>query len=362
MKARIEETLKGLKDFQRKTVDYAMSQFQGGRTQFLIADEVGLGKTIVAKGIIAKLFEQAVLKNKRSGFNVVYVCSNQAIAKANIGKLNFTQDKSAISVSSEDDRITSLAYEDSVEEETRLFTIRAFTPATSFNDKTHAGRKDERVLLYRLLYEYADIEPFKNSLKWILKGNRQISDESWESAIRDAESGRARPIRAKVGSEFKKKLAEFISPGLLPKSFHAAAIKSQVKYWTLLRNLCELGVRKNNTEHFDFGKELISHLRLTLSQACIAFLKADVFILDEFQRYKKLIEVDAEDATPATELARVIFAMQETKILMLSATPFKAYTNDYDELNGEVHHQEFETVLRFLNQGLDKTRWPSVSI
>ena len=356
MKARVTNTLLGLKDFQRKTVDYVMEQFKEGRTRFLIADEVGLGKTIVAKGIIARLFEQTVLNEKKTRFNVVYVCSNQAIAKANIGKLNFTQDRTAILASSDDDRITSLAYDDSWEDETRSFTIRAFTPATSFDDKTHSGRKDERVLLFRLLHEYADIEPYKNSLKWILKGNNQISEESWGNAIRAAENGQGRPIRSKVSSEFRKKLAELISPRTLPKSFRAAGLSSDVKYWTLLKKLCQLGV-KNNTSNYDFGKELISHLRLTLSQACITFLKADIFVFDEFQRYKKLIEYDPDNSSPAAELARAIFSMQGTKILMLSATPFKAYTNDYDELNDEVHHQEFETVLKFLKPHLEKSQW-----
>ena len=69
-------------------------------------------------------------------------------------------------------------------------------------------------------------------------------------------------------------------------------------------------------------------------------LKADIFILDEFQRYKQLLIDDATDATPAVELARAIFGMQGTKVLMLSATPFKAYTTDYDESKGEVHHEE----------------------
>ena len=172
MKAKIKQTLSGLKDFQLKTVEYVIQQLQTGRTHFLIADEVGLGKTIVAKGIIAKLYEQAVLKERKKSFNVVYVCSNQAIAKANIGKLNFTHDRSAITVSNEDDRITSLAYDSSDKNETGSFKIRAFTPATSFDDKTHAGRKDERVLLYRLLFEYADFksDKIKNSLMWILKG------------------------------------------------------------------------------------------------------------------------------------------------------------------------------------------------
>lgn len=361
MKDKIEKTLAGLKDFQRKTVDYAIHQFDSGRNRLLIADEVGLGKTIVAKGIVARLFEKTVFDEQKKKFNVVYVCSNQAIAKANIGKLNFTEDSSAITVSSEDDRVTSLAYSDSSDDTSRQFSLRAFTPATSFDDKTHAGRMDERVLLYRLLYDYADIAPYKNSLKWILMGNRRINEDTWENAIKDAEKGNGRPIRGRVSAEFRKKMDEGIDPQLLPKSFHAAGITYPVKYWTLLKNLCQLEVRKNSYNNYDFGRELISHLRLTLSQSCITFLKADIFILDEFQRYKKLIETDPEHVTPAVELARAIFSMEGVKVLMLSATPFKAYTTDFDEINGEVHHKEFETVLRFLNTGLVDKQWKELN-
>jgi hypothetical protein len=357
MKDKIEKTLVSLKDFQRKTVDYAIHQFDSGRNRLLIADEVGLGKTIVAKGIVARLFEKTVFDEQKTKFNVVYVCSNQAIAKANIGKLNFTEDISAITLSGEDDRVTSLAYSDSSDDTSRQFSLRAFTPATSFDDKTHAGRKDERVLLYRLLYDYADIAPYKNSLKWILMGNRRINEDTWDNAIKDAEKGNGRRIRGRVRSEFKAKLDREIEPETLPKSFLAAGITYPVKYWTLLKNLCQLEVRKNSYHTYDFGRELISHLRLTLSQSCITFLKADIFILDEFQRYKQLIETDPENVTPAVELARAIFSMDGVKVLMLSATPFKAYTTDFDEINGEVHHKEFETVLRFLNTGLNDKQW-----
>ena len=47
--------LAGLKDFQRTTVDYVFKRLYGdvSTSRFLIADEVGLGKTLVARGIIA---------------------------------------------------------------------------------------------------------------------------------------------------------------------------------------------------------------------------------------------------------------------------------------------------------------------
>jgi len=361
MKDSVDKTLRGLKDFQLKTVDYVFDQFNSGRTHMLIADEVGLGKTIVAKGIIARLFEQNVLKGDKKSFNVVYVCSNQAIAKQNLGKLNFTNDPKSVLYSSEDDRISSLAYVDSFSN--MCFTIKAFTPATSFNDKTHAGRWDERILLYRILIKYADIEPYKNSLKWILKGNNNMSNESWEEKVKKAEdnelrnSNDLRPIRTKVRSDFRKKMEDKVSPETLPRSFESVNISYPVKYWTLLMKLCQLGLRKENYNDSDFSRELISHLRLILSHVCMKFLDADIFILDEFQRYKNLIENDCEKDSPAIKLARDIFSIKNTKILMLSATPFKAYTNNFDEINGEVHYEEFTNVLRSLNKDRSETYW-----
>lgn len=363
IKEKIQETLAGLKDFQLKTVDYVFKQlYVKGRSKMLIADEVGLGKTIVAKGIIAKAFGQFTPTPNKKVFNVIYICSNQALARQNLKKLNFSGDNLAIDYSEDDDRLTGLAYISAKEEQQFPFRIKAFTPATSFDDKTHAGKADERVLLYRLLYSYSDFKPLSNSLKWILKGNRRIKDENWEARIQYAEeldNGKEiawlKKIRPKVYSEFKKALDKTVSPDDLPKSFNAAGISYPVKYWTLLKNLCQLGIRKNNYYHYNFSKELISSLRFLLSRVCIEFLQADIFILDEFQRYKKLIdktggneEDDKEEVSPAIQLARDIFSFEDSKILMLSATPFKPYTNDFDELNGEVHYNEFITVLKFL--------------
>jgi len=363
MKAKIQETLAGLKDFQAKTVDYVFEQlYVKGRSKMLIADEVGLGKTIVAKGIIAKAFDQFTSTSAKKVFNVIYICSNQALARQNLKKLNFSGDNLAIDYSEDDDRLTGLAYISAKEEQQFPFRIKAFTPATSFDDKTHAGKADERILIYRLLYLYNDFKPYRNSLKWILKGNKRIKDENWEARIQYAEdfdNGKdiywLKKIRPKVYSEFKKALNQIVTPSELPKSFNAAGLNYPVKFWTLLKILCQLGIRKNTYYNYNFSKELISSVRFLLSRVCIEFLQADIFILDEFQRYKKLIENtgindedDKEEISPAIQLARDIFSFEDSKILMLSATPFKPYTNDFDELNGEVHYNEFITVLQFL--------------
>lgn len=362
MKEKIQETLAGLKDFQLKTVDYVFKQlYVKGRSKMLIADEVGLGKTIVAKGIIAKAFGQFTPAPNKKVFNVIYICSNQALARQNLKKLNFSGDNLAIDYSESDDRITGLAYTSKTEENEFPFRIKAFTPSTSFDDKTHAGKVDERVLLYRLLYTYADIN--QDRLRWVLIGNKQISPETWnrkiDQSIRyerkkyDRDNNWVKPIRHKVKAAFKKILENVVLVDELNKTYQAAGITYPVKLWTLIRKLCDLRLQKNKDFYYTFSKELVSKLRFELSRCCIEFLQADIFILDEFQRYKKLIDIKGDDenedkVSPAIELAREIFSFKDSKILMLSATPFKPYTNDFDELNGEVHYNEFITVLQFL--------------
>lgn len=63
----LEQVLSTLKDFQRKTVDYAFSRLflddDAGR-RFLVADEVGLGKTLVAKGIIARTIHRLLAEGR----------------------------------------------------------------------------------------------------------------------------------------------------------------------------------------------------------------------------------------------------------------------------------------------------------
>jgi hypothetical protein len=53
--------------------------------RFLVADEVGLGKTLVARGIIAKAIDH--LWDDVGRIDIVYICSNQSIARANLPKL-----------------------------------------------------------------------------------------------------------------------------------------------------------------------------------------------------------------------------------------------------------------------------------
>lgn len=85
----LRHALRRLKDFQRRTVDAAFNRLWGTSdpsTRFLVADEVGLGKTLVAQGVVARTVDH--LWDHTDDINIVYICSNQQIAQQNVRRLH----------------------------------------------------------------------------------------------------------------------------------------------------------------------------------------------------------------------------------------------------------------------------------
>ena len=79
------------KDFQEATANRIVDLFKAGHNRVLLADEVGLGKTIVAKTVAAK----TGVWRKDIGdedYVVVYICSNAGIANQNCGKLGIPKE------------------------------------------------------------------------------------------------------------------------------------------------------------------------------------------------------------------------------------------------------------------------------
>lgn len=359
MREQIQKTLEGLKDFQAKTVDYVYEQLYApdkNRNKMLIADEVGLGKTIVAKGILARIFEAKLdkgLSNKKmEPLNVVYICSNMALASQNIKKLNFLNDESYVNKAI--NRLIYLAYKPNGD--SKPFQIYAITPSVSFEQKSNLGEINERAILFCLLANYAPFENRCNGLKWLLKGKvRDIA--TWENKISEFWNNRHAYIREDLFKKFRKELFEYtVTQELMPRlSGHIGKHKT-ISLWDALLKVCEQ-LNETNYYLFHFQSEIIRTLRHILSKLCLAYLDADIFILDEFQRYSNLIKLNDVPESPAVEIARAVFSLPNSKVLMLSATPFKPYTNDFDESNGEVHYPEFLAVLKFLMQDKSDDFW-----
>lgn len=335
------DDLSWLKDFQRETVDYAFHRFYLDRRptdRFLVADEVGLGKTLVARGLVSRVVDH--LRNAgRRRVDIVYICSNQAIARQNVQKLGPWATESTRSV----DRITMLPVQDH-EVASEGVNLLALTPGTSFSRGQQPGKFEERALLYALLEHvwgrdavryagtkrvfYLRISDDAEAPRRLLRQKNEYQTRLDEGFLREfareldnRDEARQRDRRPSLREE-----ADILS----------SAFKRRRPAWPY-----ELRSRRN---------AFIGELREALATVAITRLRPDLIILDEFQRFRDLLQ--SETHTWATRLARRLFqgtaqGDRATKSLLLSATPYPMYTIA-DDTEGEDHYQEFIQVCRFL--------------
>jgi len=93
-------------------------------------------------------------------------------------------------------------------------------------------------------------------------------------------------------------------------------------------------------------RRLIGGLRKILASVCVEYLNPDLIIMDEFQRFKYLLDLD--DDSDVKLITESLFTNDKIKILLLSATPYKMYTLQSDDEQGESHFEEFKFIVDFL--------------
>ncbi|MBW9208629.1 hypothetical protein KV100_03105 [Mumia sp. zg.B21] len=326
----LEAELAVLKDFQRRTVDRVHKQFwhpTDPTRRFLVADEVGLGKTMVARGVIAKTIDH--LWETVPRIDVVYICSNAQIARQNLPKLRVGE---GVAERHHADRLTLLASE-LHHLEGRKLNFVSFTPGTSFNISRTGGRVEERVLLYWLLRK-----------AW---GGDLVRPGPWTRFFR----GRVEKAR------FERKLREF-DPAVLSADLVRDFAGSVATITNQTIEALEASVLACVEEYRVLGSRpapdglsarryrLVGELRRALARAAVKRLEPDLVILDEFQRFKDLMADEGEGA----ELARELFDHGDARLLLLSATPFKMYTLP-EEPEGDDHYCDFVDTVRFLAGG-----------
>ena len=150
-----EPVLRGLTDFQRNTVEHVISRFYGETPtdRFLVADETGLGKTIVARGVVARAIEELQDNDAVDRIDVVYVCSNQDLAHQNLRKLNVTGD-THVGIASRLTLLSKHAHKFAPlgsGQAGRPVNLVSFTPGTSFKTGWATGKAEERALIFRML-------------------------------------------------------------------------------------------------------------------------------------------------------------------------------------------------------------------
>jgi len=308
-----QRVLARLKDFQRVTAEYVFRRFYldpDPTDRFLVADEVGLGKTLVASGVIALAMEHLRRLKPTERIDVVYICSNVGIASQNITRLNVTGVQEFVRPT----RLSLLPMHIAGIRGNHVNFI-GLTPGTSFDPHSRDGKDEERALIYHVLKGKLEIN--RAGLRRLLRG--RVGKEHWRTWTRERQPE----------SLDKKASKDFVDGIASDAAFHAR-----------LKGFCELSEREmwKSSERLN----LISELRCRMAEVSVEMLEPDLIILDEFQRFKDLLD----HANPEARLAQKLFRYSGVKTLLLSATPYKMLSLDHEQ--EDDHYPDFLKTLRFL--------------
>ena len=317
------------KGFQVATARAALATLTAsdGPRRFLIADEVGLGKTVVARTIVADM-----MKGRRSPLVVFYVASNLNIAHQNRAKLleilpTEAEQKAASAAA---DRLTIAANPAKRPRHDRLhlYTLTPDTSVPLYRRRGGFGRMEERALIFRLLagrFPSLDTREVSDFCK-----GKQASDAGWRWAVSQQEN--IAGVR-EIQDAFLDALAadELLK---LPR-VDADAI------W------------QATTEHS--RSRLMGSLRTALALAALRQVHPDLIIFDEFQKFRELL-IDPKPKPgkpkvvpdPLTVALRGGVKRSDPGLLLLSATPYRPYSSRQEEREGFSHHQDFFELISFL--------------
>lgn len=297
------------KAFQEVTSRAAIKTLTGkGLRRFLIADEVGLGKTLVASQVIL-----GMARRRGGRLTVFYVTSGRTVAGQNKGRLlDFGDDEPISGTVSLVDRL-GLIPSEPAEAPLRLY---AFSPATSFpaaGAKASLGQVRERAFLYRLLLATypglagrMPIDPFRGRAHRMWPGEHRLAIH--------------KKVPTKLRAAYRSALAARLGRGIEKKLASGAKSRPHASFMT--------------------------DLRLALAHAALILAEPDLIIFDEFQCYRDLLlnQHGAQDHVRRTLIngsGDVPPAM-----LLLSATPYRLA--DDHKGKGTTAHEEFHELLGFL--------------
>jgi len=309
------------KPFQQETVKAVMKSFRSERAcrRFLVADEVGLGKTIVAREVISQM-----MASLHRPLKVIYVCSNLAIRGQNqnslLKVLPANERESAVC------HVDRLALITDIDEPNHpKLHLYSLTPDTSVplrKNRRRDGRKEERALVHALVEKlWPDL--FKDK-KWTPNVFQQGAKKYWREAVKQQ--------RAAASSTS------------LQQAF-LASVRKEFK----LEPRQQLLVHLRTLDSEDSALVLISHMRNALAASTIERIQPDLVIFDEFQRFRDLLNPELDDAQ-----RRVIGRLRgddtvhPPALLMLSATPYQLFSRRWEEEGGTSHRSQFFELIEFL--------------
>lgn len=300
------------KPFQQATVEAATAALSGGNPlrRFLVADEVGLGKTVVARDTLA------AMAGKTRKFTVYYITSGLKVADQNkVELLRFLDKDDAKAALSTIDRVGLIPFEAKQRGKLRLY---AFTPTTSFSgsQRHYGGKAVERAFIGLLLDEvYPGLtDAFPEG--YIEYG----ATTGWPWACKEARAQINHVPRHFISSYGRALRAEFGMPARE----------------NILRAIA-------TTKH---GQSL-GRMRKALAQAALEAAPPDLVIFDEFQCYRELLSPGADNPL-ALKLLCGSDGESPPPLLLLSATPYRFYAERWESGAGIAPHAELFDLIEFL--------------
>ena len=323
------DVLAYLKPFQRKTVEHVDGLYRSGARRVLVADEVGLGKTLVAKGVVATT---AALRKEENDpfFKVVYVCSNSAIVNQNLSKLSVDEDLvdrvDASNARLSMQHFTSYQNERIARDNNSYIQLIPLTPGTSFNVSNGQGAVRERALIFAVLRRFRLFRDLTRKLENMFMAPAPSSWRGWRDYY-----------EREVTNE----------PGYIDKM-----LESLEAYSGSLREVADYLVNRKDTSD---DRRWIGRIRRDFALLSVEHLDPDLVIMDEFQRFRDLL--DTESDTDLSIIAKK-FLFSETRkddpvrILLLSATPFKPFSTSAEDETffGDSAADDFLNLVSFLSK------------
>lgn len=313
------------KPFQLATVDAVMSAFRSKRRfrRFLVADEVGLGKTIVAQQVIRRMME-----HRQRPLTVFYMCSNLAIARQNRDNLlKVLPSDERESADCQVDRLSLLSVRPSpTHHSLHLYSLTPDTSIPIRKKQRRDGRQEERALVHALI-ERACPQFFE---EWDYDVFQRNAGVWWEHHVERQEEQAANTALRQAFIESVRK--EF-------------GVKPNKQLLPILR------------QFEDRQLDLIAHMRNALAASAIERVQPDLVIFDEFQRFRDLLNPKLEEAE-----RRVIGRLRgdDTEnppaLLMLSATPYRLFSRRWEDEGGTSHRSQFFELIEFLYGGDNRAK------
>lgn len=317
-----------LKDFQRVTAEYAFERlWHGERKRFLVADEVGLGKTLVARGIIAKTIDHLWEDHDRR-IDIIYVCANSQLAQQNLSRLN-VGDYERPPVR----RLTMLATAAAALNQHRV-NIFSLTPGTSLSLRSAGGTFEERIVIHRMLEAHL---------------GRRLKGKGWIEFFRLGKGAES------YLQEYKWRQGPL--DRTIQNTFLSEVTRTKVDDVPLLEVVERCMQRMARRIGRDLGDlhgrrvALIGQMREILARASVRALEPDLIVLDEFQRFKEVLDEENE----GSEIAKTLFGFEDVRLLLLSATPYAMYTLP-EEGGADEHYQEFNWLVGALSDTSTRDR------